>query len=433
MNIVHIVSGTGGSFYCENCVRDGDLVHALRELGHEVTLVPVYLPLSVDGELVEEKAPIFFGAINTYLKERFPFLRRLPSWSGKLLDSRYLLNIAASKAGSTRAAGLEEMTYSMLRGEKGHQAGELSHMVTWLRDNVKPDVIYLANALLIGFAWELKEKIGVPIVCALEDEDIWVDDMEEHWQRQIWSTIRERSRDVDAFVAVSDYYRQRIQKQLRIPEDRMHTVHIGVDLSGHEPVRTRSKATTIGYLSRITEPLGLDILVKAFIILKSEPEFSNVKLRVTGGGTDDDISYIDNIKQELAQSGHGAHVDWVTHFDRNSRLEFLRSLDLLSVPARKKEAYGLFQIEALAAGVPTVLPHKAAYPEITELTGGGVTYESNNPQPLADQLAQLLRNPDKINELAQRGQATVFKLLSNIQTAENMVKIYQEISRKAGE
>ncbi|MCK5330908.1 MAG: glycosyl transferase, partial [Candidatus Marinimicrobia bacterium] len=90
MKIVHIVPGMGGSFYCENCVRDGDLVNGLRALGQDVILVPLYLPLSVDGELVETGAPLFFGAISTYLKERFPLLRKLPWWSGKLLDSRYL-------------------------------------------------------------------------------------------------------------------------------------------------------------------------------------------------------------------------------------------------------------------------------------------------------------------------------------------------------
>lgn len=431
MKIVHIVPGAGGSFYCENCIRDGDLVNALRALGHEVTLVPLYLPLSVDGELVKHGTPIFFGAISTYLKERFPLLRKLPSWSGKLLDSRYLLNLAANKAGSTRAAGLEEMTYSMICGEQGHQANELNHLVHWLKDKINPDIIYLANALLIGLVRELKNHLQVPVVCALEDEDIWIDDMELHWQQQIWATMSERAREVDAFVAVSDYYRNRIQAKLQIAEDRIHTVHIGIDLEGYEPITKKTKPAVIGYLSRMTERLGLDILVDVFILLKNEPEFMNLKLRITGGGTTDDYQFITTIKRKLSQAKVIDAVEFVSHFDRESRIEFFKSISLLSVPARKKEAYGLFQVEALAAGVPTVQPHIGAFPEITELTGGGVTYEPNDASALATQLRLLLKNPDRIWELGKRGQETVFAKLSNMTMAENMLVIYQEaINRK---
>jgi len=430
MKIVHIVPGMGGSFYCENCVRDADLVNGLRALGHDVILVPLYLPLSVDGELVKTGAPLFFGAISTYLKERFPLMRKLPWWSGKLLDSAYLLNIASAKAGSTRAAGLEEMTFSMIQGEQGHQANELDHLVVWLKQNVKPDIIYLANALLIGLVKELKRQLQVPVVCALEDEDIWVDDMEPRWQQRIWKTIRERAKEVDAFVAVSDYYRNRIQAKLQIPEEKIHTVHIGIDLTGYDTATNKTEPFVIGYLSRLTEAFGLDILVDAFILLKSEPEFQRLKLCITGGATTDDDQFISDVKQKLIDAKVNDDVEFISHFDRESRLEFLRSLSLLSVPARQKEAYGLFQIEALAAGVPTVQPHAGAFPEITELTGGGVTYEPNDGTALAAQFRSLLKNPDRIRELGQRGQEAVHAKLSNLTMAENMLEIYQEALSK---
>lgn len=427
MKIVHIVPGTGGSFYCENCVRDGDLFNGLQALGHDVTLVPLYLPLSVDGELVKTETPIFFGAISTYLKERFPILRKLPSWSGKFLDSRYFLNLASAKAGSTRASGLEEMTYSMIRGEKGHQANELDHMVQWIKDKTKPDVIYIANALLIGLVRELKRQLQVPVVCALEDEDIWIDEMESNWQEQIWSTIRKRAADVDTFVVVSDYYRHKIQPKLRIPEERINTVHIGIDLNGYEKLTSLKEPFVIGYLSREDASYGLDILTDAFILLKQEPEFQQLKLFITGGKTTDNYQYIAAIKQQLISAKVIDDVEFVTHFNRESRLEFLRSLTLLSVPTRKKEAYGLFQVEALAAGIPTVQPHTGAFPEINKLTGGGITYAPNDAGTLADKLRELLKNPARILELGQQGQAAVFNKLSNLKMAEKMVEIYNKV------
>ena len=34
--------------YCGNCLRDNALVGAWRNLGHQVTMVPLYLPLRLD-------------------------------------------------------------------------------------------------------------------------------------------------------------------------------------------------------------------------------------------------------------------------------------------------------------------------------------------------------------------------------------------------
>ena len=60
---------------------------------------------------------------------------------------------------------------------------------------------------------------------------------------------------------------------------------------------------------------------------------------------------------------------WVS---RSSRSNFLRSLTVLSVPARSGEAFGLYLIEAMAAGIPAVQPRLGAFPELIEATGGGV-------------------------------------------------------------
>ncbi len=121
MKIVQIIPGTGGSFYCENCVRDGSMVKALRDTGHDVTMIPMYLPLMVEEPDLTGDTSIFFGAINVYLKQFAPFLKRMPAWLTRFFDSSLMLKFAASKAGATRATGLEEMTLSMLRGEEGNQ------------------------------------------------------------------------------------------------------------------------------------------------------------------------------------------------------------------------------------------------------------------------------------------------------------------------
>ena len=78
MKIVHIVPGSGGTFYCQNCMRDNELIKALRALGHEIHMVPLYLPTSIEDHENRDEIPIFYGAINIYLKEKLPLYRFAP-------------------------------------------------------------------------------------------------------------------------------------------------------------------------------------------------------------------------------------------------------------------------------------------------------------------------------------------------------------------
>lgn len=427
MNIVHIVPGTGNAFYCENCVKDGDLVKALQNAGHSITLIPLYLPLNVnDTSLVNQNTPIFFGAVSTYFKELLPRFK-FPGLLIKALNAKPLLKLAAKKAGSTRAAGLEDMTISMLNGENGNQADELEHLVDWIKGELQPDVIYLANVMLIGFAHRLKTRIGVPIVCALEDEDIWLDDMEDDSLSKIWKIISEKSVDVDAFVPVSEYYRKQMIGKIHAPIEKFHTVHIGIDLDGYNKKSKSDGPPAIGFLSRLMESLGISIIIDAFILLKNNYGHQDLQLYLTGGNTADDRLFLEKAKSKLTLANCLKDVTIFDNYDRDSRIEFLSKLTLLSVPMIKGEAFGLFQLEALAAGVPVVQPDVGAFPEIIELTAGGVTYSPNSPEKLAEIIDELLKDPERLNSMSKTGQANVTNYFSNSKMADRLVEVYNKV------
>jgi hypothetical protein len=78
MKVVKIIPGSGGGFYCENCLRDSALVRAMRAKGHDVMMAPMYLPVYTDDPELTKDSPVFFGGVNVYIKERFPFLARMP-------------------------------------------------------------------------------------------------------------------------------------------------------------------------------------------------------------------------------------------------------------------------------------------------------------------------------------------------------------------
>jgi glycosyltransferase involved in cell wall biosynthesis len=428
MKIAYIIPGSGGSFYCENCMRDSTVTGALVKNGFTVVQIPMYLPLFRDGASEPGTAPIFYGAVSLYLRERFKIFRRLPASFDKLLNSKPVLALASRMAGSTRARGLEEMTLSMLGGEEGREAGELERLVKWLKTEIKPDLIHLSNALLLGLAGRLKEELGVPIVCSLQDEHTWIDPMAEDIRTRAWELLQEKARVVDRFIAVSAFYQSEMSAKLKLAPGRSVVIPLGVDTSRYICRAEPPSRPVIGFLSRIEETSGLDRLIEAVQILAVRFGMSDVKLVAYGGMTADDVPYVRRMKKLIHAYKLEGRVSIITAYDRNRRFEFLSMLSLLSVPRTIPEAFGMFLLEALASGVPVVEPDIGAFPEIISSTGGGLLYPEGNTELLAEALRRLLTDRALAASCARQGCTRVRELYALEIVAEKIGALYRSLA-----
>jgi glycosyltransferase involved in cell wall biosynthesis len=430
MKIAYVIPGSGGSFYCENCLRDIDLVNAIRGLGHDVIIVPMYLPFFAGDNDIDGSLPLFYGAINTYLMYKLPFLRKAPAWFTRIFDSPALLHAAAKKAGSTRAVTLGEMTISLLQGEEGEHAVELNRLVSTLHDDVQPDLVHLSNALLLGLAGQIKQKLRVPLTCSLQDEDTWVDAMHSHHAEQVWRMMSEKAEYVDAFFPVSRYYARKMQNLMHLPEERLHVAHVGVDTELFKPGEPSFNPPVIGFLSRMSESLGLGLLAEAFIHLKRDPSLSDARLHISGGQTSDDSKFIATMTKRFKAEGVLKDVEIVQDFDKESRIRFLSNLSVLSVPALTEHAFGSYVFEAMALGIPVAQPELGAFPELIGETGGGIVYSPNDVEMLTTSLKSILCNHEKATELGKQGSKTVHRKFGLKTTARKILDVYQSCLMK---
>jgi glycosyltransferase involved in cell wall biosynthesis len=426
MKIINIVPGFGGSFYCGNCLRDSSYVRSLNDAGHDAVTLPIYLPLTINGEQNQD-TPVFYGAINIYLKQQFPFLRRMPKWMERFFNSPSFLKYAAKKAGSTRAEGLEEMTISMLQGHEGYQKEELEQLIDFLKHHEKPDVVHLSNALLMGLARKIKDELGIPVVCSLQDEDVWIDAMNDSYQEKLWALFSRKAKDVDAFIAVSQFYGEVMKKRMNISDEKLNVIHVGIDPEVFEMSDPAFDPPVIGYMSRMNEENGFEVLVDAFIELKSKAKFKEVKLRCSGGQTGDDKKFIQRQINKLKKANFIKDVEFVEEYREKYLNDFFQPLTLLSVPVLNGEAFGLYQIESLACGVPLVQPALGAFPEIIEATKGGVTYSPNTSSKLADKFAELLSNPKEVKKMSKLGRENVEKHFNSSLLIQKMMEVYERV------
>ena len=427
MRIVQLIPGSGNAFYCENCLRDSNLFRALREQGHDVIRLPLYLPIMSDEFDCHSDISIFFGGINVYLQQKSALFRKTPRWIDRIFDSPRLLKWIAGMGGMMKVEQLGDMTLSMLRGEEGRQVKELNRLVTWLASREPPDIIHISNALLVGVVRLIKRELGVPVVCSLQDEDIWVDALPEPQRHTVWESLAQRAADIDAFISVSEYYKDLMCDRLRIPADRVHVVYSGIDLEGYRQADLPTHPPVVGYLERQCREKGLGILVEAFVILRRNGRVPGVRLRIAGGKLVEDDPFLQQIRRRLADEGFSGDVEFLSNLNYEDRLAFLRSLSIMSVPAEHKEAFGMYVIEALASGVPVVQPRHGAFPELLGVTGGGVLYEPNDANALATAIETLLLDPEQVRELGRRGREAVLENFGAERMVQGVLRVFEEV------
>ncbi len=427
MKIVNIVPGFGGSFYCGNCLRDSGYTKSLIKLGHDAIMLPIYLPLTIEQTDNENNTPLFYGAVNIYLKQNFKIFRKMPLWLERFFNSNAILRYAAKKAGSTRAEGLEEMTISMLKGDEGFQDKELMELINFLREYEKPDVVHLSNALLIGMAKKIRKELNIPVICSLQDEDVWIDPMRTQYQKKMWDLLHEKSLDIDAFIAVSNYFSEYMQKNMKIPKNKLHTVNIGLDINLYTPFEILKKPKNIGFLSRMYKEHGFGLFVDAFIELKKDPNYKEVKAVVSGGYTADDKKYFKEQIKKIKKNNLLNVFEIIDNFEVENRSFFFSKISILSVPVLKGEAFGTYQIESLACGVPLVQPNLGAFSEIIAKSEGGILYAPNTVEKLVESWKSIIYDSEKLAKMSKNGIENAKSFFSNEVLSKEILNVYNKV------
>jgi glycosyltransferase involved in cell wall biosynthesis len=427
MRIAYLAAGAAG-MYCGSCLHDNTLAAALLKLGEDVILAPIYTPLRTDEPDVSQPR-VFYGGINAYLQQKFPIFRRTPRWLDRWLDHPALLRAASGRAGSVDPAKLGDMTVSMLRGEEGNQRKELEKLVDWLIGEVQPDVVHLSNSMMVGLARMIVARCGPPVVCTLSGEDIFLEKLTPPHYDEARQLLRERSQDVHAFVAMNGYYADFMAEYLAVPRERVQVIPHGLDLEGHgeRQVRAKGSPAKIGFFARICHDKGLHLLVEACERLAARAGAPAFELHAAGYLGAGDRLYLDEIEHRVGRGSLAGRFKYHGEFDRQAKIAFLQSLDVMSLPTAYRESKGLPVLEAWANGVPVVLPAHGAFPEMVADAAGGVLHRPLDAADLADKLAELLNDPERGEELGRRGRQAVHQRYHARAMAERTLELYKSL------
>ncbi|MCW5558471.1 MAG: glycosyltransferase family 4 protein, partial [Verrucomicrobiae bacterium] len=248
----------------------------------------------------------------------------------------------------------------------------------------------------------------------------------EPWRTRAWETLRDRARDVDLWVSPSRYFADRMSERLGLDPARLCIVPNGIRLDGYDALPERQRkapgdAVTLGFFARMCADKGLDLVVDAFLALRAGGRHSNLRMRVGGGCGPGDQAYVDGLRRRLNAAGLEASASFHPNLSREDKIAFYAACDVISVPSRMSESFGLYLIESLAAGTPLVQPDVSGFGEVLRDTGGGVLYARNTSAALASALEPLLADPAQLALLGAAGKEAVWSRYSDTAMARNTV------------
>ena len=233
MKILSITAGAGG-MYCGSCLRDNALAAELIARGHDVTLMPLYTPLLTDEPNVT-RPDVLFGGINVYLQQHrldLPADAALRRSAARLAAAHQRVRRAIGldrPEAARRSDDLDARRHRRRASEGVRQAPRLGveradarHRQPDELDADRPGAAAGRGARTRRSAARCRARTCSSTV------------LTEPYQSRALDLIRRQVRDVDRFIAVSDYYAAFMSDYLRIPGDRIAVVPLGINMKGFE-------------------------------------------------------------------------------------------------------------------------------------------------------------------------------------------------------
>ena len=162
--------------------------------------------------------------------------------------------------------------------------------------------------------------------------------------------------------------------------------------------RTRSSRDrkVILFLSRLNPKKGIDLLLKAYqLVLKEIPQ---AELVVAGSGAE---VYVAALKQLTTRLGISEKVSWPGHLEGAEKQAAYQDADLFVLPSHS-ENFGVAAVEAMSAGIPTIISDHVGVAAEAAAARAAVTVPLDEKE-LANAILGILADPERAQLLSERG------------------------------
>ena len=294
--------------------------------------------------------------------------------------------------------------------------------------NGKFDVIHAHDWLVANSAKALKQAYGIPLVSTIHATESGRNSgIHDETQRYINDTEWMLTYESTEVIVNSNFMKSHVQGLFGLPFDKINVVNNGINLTNFSGIdrdyefRRQYAADNekiILYVGRLVYEKGIQHLIAA--MPKILNGYNDAKLIIAGKG-----GMLDELRQEAENLGLGNKVYFTGYLDAKQVQKMYKCADIAVFPSTY-EPFGIVALEAMLAGVPTVVSDVGGLNEIIEHKVNGMKSYAGNANSIADSILTLLFDHQLCNNISKNAKAKVKEQYNWNKIAQDTHFIYQK-------
>lgn len=273
---------------------------------------------------------------------------------------------------------------------------------------IDPDIIHCNDSAVCQFSLPISCLLGIPLVTHVRNSE-----------RKRFANFEYLSFWAKNVIANSEYIRDGLIES-GYKAGNIAVIYNAVEDSLFGLANEKAAdALRIGFVGRITEQKGFDVLIKALSGICDHKVQLSIFGDYQGGGFQNQIQgLLDKLPENIAAK----HYNYVA-----DQLEIFKNVDLVVVPSRD-ESFGRVAAEAMAAGLPVIASRIGGLREIVDDGKTGILYEVEDIQGLQKAIKLLAGDPRLRNDMGKEGRKKALKLFSIDEQLRQIDAVYGSLA-----
>lgn len=271
------------------------------------------------------------------------------------------------------------------------------------------DVIHAHDWLVTYAAKSLKNAYDIPIVATIHATEAGRNSgIHDETQRYINDTEWLLTYEATEVIVNSNYMKNEIQRLFGLPFDKINVIPNGINLSNFTGIErdydfrrqyAMDNEKIILYVGRLVYEKGVQHLIAAMPKILSN--YNDAKLIIAGRG-----GMIDELRAEASNLGLNDKIYFTGYLNSKQVQKMYKCADVAVFPSTY-EPFGIVALEAMLAGVPTVVSDVGGLDEIVTHGVDGMKSYAGNANSIADSVTALLYDHQLATNVSKKAKQKV--------------------------
>ena len=273
----------------------------------------------------------------------------------------------------------------------------------------KFDVVHAHDWLVAYAAKTLKNSYDIPLVATIHATESGRNKgIHDETQRYVNDTEWMLTYEASEVIVNSDYMKAELQRLFGLPFEKINVVPNGININAFNGIErdyefrrqyAADNEKIILFMGRLVYEKGIQHLIDA--MPKILEHYNDAKLIIAGKG-----GMLDELKAKVDMMGLSQKVYFTGYLNSKQVPKMYKCADISVFPSTY-EPFGIVALEAMLAGVPTVVSDTGGLNEIINHGINGMKSYTGNSNSLADSILTLLYDKHLCSEVTKNAKQKV--------------------------